>query len=649
MYRTENYAFSRPLQRITRRSRTAYRLTVFWMIAVLLCSGPGCSLKQWANNGLKVGPNYCQPGAAIAEEWQDSPDQRVNLSLPDHVDWWSVFEDPVLNRLVDTARSQNLTLAEAGWRIQQARDLRKIAAGNLFPQFQQILGGYSRNQTSQEAALSLPVRSYDDWTIGGGLAWEVDVWGRYRRAITSADATIQVAEGDYDFILLSLIADVAETYSLYRIFERRMHYVNMNIEIQEGSLRLAEAKAEEGKTGYVSVNLAKSNLEAARALLPVLETGIRQANNTLCLLLGIPTDDLSFMLGDGAIPRAPVDVAVGIPADLLRRRPDIRAAERAMAAQSEKIGIALTDLYPAFTINGAIGWQASDFDNLLESGSNLGSVGPSFQWNILNYGRILANVDLQESGLQALIQSYRNTVLNANKEVEDSIVAFLKSQDQVRHLSEGVRQTREALRLTMLSYQEGKIDFTAVYVLQTQLVTVQDQLVVAQGDIARNLIKLYKALGGGWEVRMEGAPVRGVDEFARPVVEDDRMESLRLDAIDPNDDSDDDSDDDSNDGARDATEDPGPKSDEAIDREVEEAMERQRREAAESEDKDPFTDDTNPPMEIKDPATDRPQNPDNGRSTEDEVEEALRRLRNIPAEEVTDPPLPPVPLPGLNL
>ena len=210
------------------------------------------------------------------------------------------------------------------------------------------------------------------------------------------------------------------------------------------------------------------------------------------------------MLGNGVIPTAPPEVAVGIPANLLRRRPDIRAAERSVASQSEQIGIALADLYPAFTITGEFALESEKFSDLFRSASSAGSVGPGFQWNLLNYGRIANNVELQKYGLQELIASYQNTVLTANQEVEDAMVAFLQTQERYRFLNKSVQATEESLKLLTLSFEEGEIDFSSVFLLQGALVGAQNDLAQAQGDVITNLIGLYKALGGGWEVRCRG-------------------------------------------------------------------------------------------------------------------------------------------------
>ena len=274
-----------------------------------------------------------------------------------------------------------------------------------------------------------------------------------------------------------------------------------NVEIQEGSLRLAQERADAGKTAYTSVHLAKSNLESTRAAIPSLEIGLRQSSNRLCTLLGIPSQDLAALLGEASIPTAPPEVAVGIPADLLRRRPDIRAAERAVAAQSEQIGIAISDLYPHFSINGTFALASANFSDLFDSGSSTGSIGPSFRWNLLNYGRIINNVRLQGFGLEELIANYQNTVLIAGQEVEDALVAFLRNQQRVAYLRSSVVETEEALKLLTISFEEGAISFVGVFVLQGELTTSQDALAQAQGDVVTSLINLYKALGGGWQIR----------------------------------------------------------------------------------------------------------------------------------------------------
>lgn len=488
----------------------------------------GCGLPDWARHDLKVGPEYVRPGAAVADDWIEAEDTHLSDSVAVDPQWWSTLNDPVLDGLIETAYGQNLSLREAGWRVMQARSFRAIAVGNLFPQSQQAFGQYDRVLESQSLAGPAPPRAFSSWSTGLTLAWEVDVWGRYRRSVASADANLQASIGDYDAILLSLIAEVATAYTEYRTAELQLDYARQNIKIQESSLELTRNKAALGATGYTGVYLAESSLESTRATVPTIEINLRQASNRLCTLLGMPPIDLKEILGTGKIPTSPPEIAVGIPANLLRRRPDVRAAERAVASQSEQIGIALADLYPAFTITGEIALESEKFSHLFRSASNAGSVGPGFQWNVLNYGRIANNVDLQKYGLQELITSYQNTVLNANQEVEDAMVAFLRTQEKYEALKKSVAATEAALKLLTLSFEEGDIDFSPVFLLQAALVGAQNELAQSQGDVVTNLINLYKALGGGWEVRCQGFRAQELN-----LLEPETMDGVPVPTMDP--------------------------------------------------------------------------------------------------------------------
>lgn len=503
-----------------------------------ICIGlTGCGLSQWVHNDFKLGPDYCPPAAAIADNWIDSDDPQILEKPPEYADWWSVFEDPVLDHLIETAYDQNLSVREAGWRVMQARAQRAIVAGTIFPQEQFLEGGYARQQLgvlAQPHVLPAPTfqRSFDHWFYGGNLSWELDVWGRFRRAIESADAGLNASIEEYDAILVSLVSEVASTYIEIRTLEERLVYARQNVSIQEGSLGLAKARADEGKTGEISVYLSRSNLESTRARIPALEVQLRQANNRLCTLLGMPTTDLRYLLGEGNIPSAPAEIAVGIPADLLRRRPDVRAAEQLVAAQSAQIGVAQSALYPSIAITGQITISAEHSSDLFKPLSQGGSIGPSFQWNVLNYGRLVNNVSLQDARLQELIASYQNTVLEANSEVESAMVSFLKLKEQVKYLASSVRETEKALELAVLNFKEGESDFTGVFILQGDLAVKQDQYAAAQGQVVASLSALYRALGGGWEIRYRDS-VPGYISISAPLDDIGKMKPQFLPPLPP--------------------------------------------------------------------------------------------------------------------
>jgi NodT family efflux transporter outer membrane factor (OMF) lipoprotein len=473
--------------------------------ALLLTLSVGCtSWREYVCNGFKVGRNYRRPAAPVADEWIDSKDSALSGGGAVDAAWWRTFHDPVLDSLVNSAYQQNLTLRIAGLRILEARAQRAIAAGELFPQSQQNFGDYTRIALSKNGTSGAALdRHFGEWTSGFSMAWEIDFWGRFRRAVEAADAHLDASIENYDNVLVLLLADVARAYADVRTAEERLKYTHENVEIQRKSLKLAQERFDNGATTKLDVTQGESNLAQTEALIPPLEATRRQAINQLCILMGMPPHNLDEMLAAHAgIPQAPPQVAVGIPAELLRRRPDIRQVEREVAAQSALIGVAESELYPHFSITGNIYFDALKFEDLFDAKSLAGSVGPSFNWNILNYGRLANNILVQEARFQQLAVQYQNTVLQANAEAEDAIVQFLKSQQQVRSLAESARAAGESVDLVWSQYREGAVDFNRVFNVQQFLTQQQDQLAVAQGIVAKSLIQLYKALGGGWQIRL---------------------------------------------------------------------------------------------------------------------------------------------------
>jgi NodT family efflux transporter outer membrane factor (OMF) lipoprotein len=487
-------------------------LTTCLILAALTC---GCTTpSEYVHNGFKVGPNYCPPGAAIAENWIDAADKRVRTDSEGLGHWWRVFNDPVLNELIHNSYSQNLTLREAGFRVLAARAQLGIAVGNFFPQKQIAFGDYTRTTLSKETAnnivslgnaLGAPTqRNFSQWDYGFGLGWELDFWGRFRRAIESNEASLGAAVADYEDVLVTLLGDVASNYVQLRTLQQQIAYARYNVELQRQTLTIVEARFRAGTTSELDVHQSHSTLAQTEAQIPELEISARQTANRLCILLGIPVEDLQARLGTVPIPTAPTDAAFGIPAELLRRRPDIRRAERIAAAQSAQIGVAEADFYPAISIVGTIGYSAEEFPSLFRQAAFNGTIGPSFDWKILNYGRILNNVRVQKAKFQELVTAYQQAVLTADREAEDGIVTFLRAQTRTRFQSESVNRAQKAVTLGLVQYQAGTVDFTRITQLEQNLVLQQNTLALAQGEIAQGLIQTYRALGGGWEIRETG-------------------------------------------------------------------------------------------------------------------------------------------------
>jgi len=404
--------------------------------------------------------------------------------------------------------------------VMEARAQLGVTRGNIFPQQQQLFGDYEKSLLSKNTFPgNVPgsPRSAQFVDVGFDAAWELDIWGRFRRSIESAEANFDATIEDYDDALVTLIADVAATYVDIRTVEQQLAYQLNNVAIQKGSMKIAEAQFNNGAVSQLDVKQAVMNVASTESAVPALETQLRQAKNRLCILLGMPPHQIDYLLGDSratvdvsVIPTAPTEIAVGIPADLLRRRPDVRAAERRVAAQSAQIGVAASGLFPSFTISGSIGYEAGNFNNLLRSASSAGFIAaPSIQWPILNYGRIRNNITVQESVYRQLAMTYEQTVLSANQEVEDSLIAFVKSQERYQKDLEAVKAAQDAVDIATAQYQQGATDFNRVFTLQGTLTNPEGQLAQTSGDIATNLIGVYKAMGGGWQIRENPSAVAG--------------------------------------------------------------------------------------------------------------------------------------------
>ncbi len=477
---------------------TRYRLCLTWRsiaAALLTLSLAGC---------MMVGPDYVRPPAPAETHWMDSRDAAIVQEPADYTAWWTLFGDATLTTLVETAYRQNPSLQAAGARVLEAEANRGIAIGTLYPQTQEAAGNYAYETLSKNRAnqSGLSKTTFSDWSVGIDAAWELDFWGRFRRGIESADAQLLASVANYDDALVSLVAEVALNYIGLRTSEERLAVARANVEIQQRSYEIVSEKFHGGAVSKLDYEQAASLLEDTRALIPSFEATIRQTQNTLCLLLGIPPQDLNELLGGARpIPSAPAHVAVGIPADLLRRRPDIRRAERALAAQSALIGVAKTDLLPRLSLIGSFGVASTDFSDLFNGDSIEAFGGPSFRWAILNYGRITNNVRVQDAAYQALVSDYENTVLNAQTEVESAIAAFLGARRQVEFLARSVDAARNAVSLADLQYREGAADYTRVINTQQFLLSEEDKWVSTKGAVALDLATLYRALGGGWELR----------------------------------------------------------------------------------------------------------------------------------------------------
>jgi len=476
----------------------------------------------FALGGCAVGPDFAEPPAPVAPEWLDHGNVAVDSERQEYRDWWSVLSDPVLTQLIDVAYKQNLSVLAAGVRVLQARAQLGVAIGEFYPQQQTVSAALTYNRIPLSSPFSAINNTYWQDAFAAQAAWEIDIWGKLRRGIESADAAYLASVAEYDDVLVTLIGDLATTYVHIRTTEAQLAIARENIVRQREALVIAEARFKGGVVTKRDVYQAENVLGATEATIPELTIELQESKNSLSVLLGMPPGPLDQLLaGSSQIPVAPESVAVGIPADLLRRRPDIRKAELDAAAQCAQIGFAKADLLPAFSLLGNVGTLASDIGrgNLSKvfTGSNLAySVGPTVEWNVLNYGQITNNVRVQDASFQKLLVDYQNTVLKAQQEVENGITKFIQSRQQSVFLTQSVKAAMGALEIAMIQYKEGVVDFTTVLTAEQNLYQAQNSLVIAQGNIPLGLIGAYRALGGGWQIREGGdfVPVTTREEMA---------------------------------------------------------------------------------------------------------------------------------------
>jgi NodT family efflux transporter outer membrane factor (OMF) lipoprotein len=466
------------------------------LLLIIASLAAGCAM---------VGPDFNTPDATVADQWTADEASGITNQPPADSQWWKVFNDPVLDTLVQTAYEQNLSLQIAGLRVLEARAQLGIVTGSLYPQSQAVSGNYSYNRGKETRFTD---QYFNQASLGFDAAWELDFWGKFRRGIESADANLIANVASYDDVLVTLTAEVARNYVLIRTLEERIRLARENITIQQRSLELTTNQYETGSVTELDMQQATTQLRNTQASVPNLLISLEQAQHALSILMGMPPQDLNEILGTASdIPTAPAEVATGIPADLLRRRPDIKQAELQAAAQSSRIGIADAELLPSFTLFGSIGWNVNDsgrddLNDLFNSDNLAFSTGPSFQWKILNYGRLKNQVRVQDARLQQLLTNYENIVLSAAAEVENAISGFMHSRVEEKYRQQSATAAKRSANLSMLQYAEGVSLYQSVLDATRSLASQQDAHAVTRGNIATNLIALYKALGGGWEVRL---------------------------------------------------------------------------------------------------------------------------------------------------
>jgi NodT family efflux transporter outer membrane factor (OMF) lipoprotein len=451
--------------------------------------------------GCNVGPDYHPPKTAAPAQWV-SPQAGGQTNAPAaETAWWKSFHDAELDSLIVRAAQSNLNLRAALARVREARATARVVSANLGPTLD-AAGSYTRERYSANGFPPFPSGvplDADVYQAGFDAAWEVDVFGGARRAAQAARAEVAAAEFGRRNVLITVFAEVARHYVEARAFQRRLAVVNDNIKAQEEILALTRDRFAKGLTGELDVQQADALLAATRAQAPLFESGFRDAAYQLALLLGQPPGAaLDELAGAAPIPAAPPAVPAGLPSDLLLRRPDVRQAERQLAAATARVGVAASDLYPKFSLTGGVGLQSISADDWFTAGSRYWSAGPMAQWRIFDTGRIRANVRVQNARVDQALAAYEQSMLAAFADVERALTAYAKEQIRRQSLAHSAQANEKAVALAGDLYRHGLADFQRVLESQRSLYQSQDALIESDRAVASDLIALYKALGGGW-------------------------------------------------------------------------------------------------------------------------------------------------------
>jgi NodT family efflux transporter outer membrane factor (OMF) lipoprotein len=460
--------------------------------------------------GCAVGPNYRQPKVPVESGWSEAASNKNARPSQTGLDqWWLVFKDPKLNSLVERAIKANLDLQLAEARIDEACATKQIEAAPLWPELDGT-GSFTRSVQSQNAAqmggTSLSTGSaisdtpMNRYQPGFDASWEIDVFGGTRRSVESAQDSLEASIYDRNDVLLTLLGEVASGYIDLRSYQTQLEVTRNNLAAQTGTLKLTRARYEGGLASDLDVAQQEAQVAATASEIPTLETSCRQSIHKLGTLLGEQPDALSEELSSpAAIPIAPSELPIGLPSELLRRRPDIRRDERKLAATVANIGVATADLFPKFSLTGATQLQSISVSNLLSEGSIYWTFGPTVTWPIFEGGKIVGNIDKADAQRDEALITYQRTILNALEEVENEIVAFSRERERYQYLLTEVGASRRALDLSTELYLGGLKNFLDVLDAQRTLLTSENDLATSQAAVSKDLVALDKALGGGWQ------------------------------------------------------------------------------------------------------------------------------------------------------
>jgi len=453
-------------------------------------------------SGCMVGPDYQAPKGTTSVQISSIVYPEVRFEQTDLSHWWDIFKDPQLSSLIRLGEQNNFDIKMALARVKEARAALGIESSGLYPEID--ADGAVTWAKESENVNPLATSEETKYAFSADASWEIDLFGRIRRSIEAATAEYQATWEDHNNVLISIRAEIAINYFSMRTLQAQLETTTKSITSQQDMLHLTEVRYKNGIATYLDVAQATRELASTEAELPLLRIALQKNITALSVLTGKPSDTLRQEFSTvRPIPVPPAELTVGIPAERIRQRPDVKLAERKIAAQTARIGVATADLYPSFSLVGSLGLASLDAANFFNSASTVYGVGPSLRWNIFNMGRIRQNIAVQDARTEQALYSYELTVLNAIKEVEDSLSGFHEQRLRLEALNHSVQASKETVSMSIKLYKDGLTSFQDVLDAQRSLLNSESNQDAARGDAAVQLVSLYKALAGGWTTQPE--------------------------------------------------------------------------------------------------------------------------------------------------
>jgi outer membrane protein, multidrug efflux system len=457
-------------------------------------------------SGCMMGPNYERPEVTAPDSWHPDVEKKTEAEPIAIDEWWTVFDDSILADLMHQAATNNLDLKTAFSRIEEAAAARGIAKGDYWPQIDGS-GSATANRLSDIAGgASAEDRTPNLYSIGLDASWELDFWGRIRRSVQSADASLQASVEDYRDTLIILYSEIANSYLSVRELQMRIALAKGNVKSQKDTLKLTQGRFDAGLVPEMDVHQSKLNLSRTESAVPAMRQDLAAAINRLAVLTGQTPDEIQEEVGHrDKVPHPDIQVLTGLPANLLRQRPDVRRAEQQLIAQNAQIGVAKADLLPRISLSGSFALEANESGDLSQSGSQSYQFGPTFRWALFQGGRIRSNIQAEEARTDQAVYQYQQAVLLALEDVENAYVSCREERDRLDFIQESVDAARKTVSQVNTLYENGLVTFLNVLDAERSLAEQEDSLAQSNGRLSRNIVSVYRSLGGGWDEPAEDA------------------------------------------------------------------------------------------------------------------------------------------------